>query len=224
MDPKSYAYVLLSISSPKRVETSGNTSSSFVSLTPIPTELHYRDKAMHTFILAARGILEHNKDQNKSNSKHTCPTQNTDGPTIVPFIGNLRYHQFAAILSGSCAILSTIIVGTLVATHAFNYSNPVQQRQIIRILLLIPWVALFSFLVVWRDDAGEYLAPSLDFGCSVALSSFLLFMCDLVLSHRTGFDDMFGQGAQAKGALDGKSPFWLKVRYISCFHSSKSLD
>jgi hypothetical protein len=169
---------------------------------------------MDTFILAARELLEHTKDDSKPKSEPTCPIEKDGGPTIVPFIGNLRYHQFATILSGACAILSTIIVCTLVATHAFNYSNPVQQRQIIRILLLIPWVALFSFLVVWRDDAGEYLAPSLDFGCAIALSSFLLFMCDLVLSHRTGFDDMFGEGAQAKGTQDGKSPFQLKVRSI----------
>jgi hypothetical protein len=172
---------------------------------------------MDTFILTARALVEDDKDTTKSNAKRTCPMEDTNGPTIIPFVGNLRYHQFATILSGSCAILSTIIVGILVATHAFNYSNPVQQRQIIRILLLIPWVALFSFLVVWRDDAGEYFAPSLDFGCSIALASFLLFMCDLVLSHRTGFDDMFGEGAEAKGTQDRKSPLRLKVRNIPFF-------
>ncbi|CAN9148750.1 unnamed protein product [Alternaria alternata] len=159
---------------------------------------------MDTFILVARNHLERRK-----NSK-TCPIEDTRGPEIVPFVGDLTFHQFATILSGACAILSTIIVGILIALHAFNYSNPVQQRQIIRIMLLVPWVALFSFLVVWREDAGEYLVHSLDFGCSIALSAFLLFMCDLVLSHRGGFDALFGEGARAKGTLKENSPNWLK--------------
>jgi hypothetical protein len=160
---------------------------------------------MNTLILAAKSQLERRGDSK------TCPTEDTHGPEIVPFVGNLTFHQFATIISGACAILSTIIISILIALHAFNYSNPVQQRQIIRIMLLVPWVALFSFLVVWRDDAGEYLVHSLDFGCSIALSSFLLFMCDLVLSHREGFDELFEEGARAKSTLRGNSPNWLKV-------------
>jgi hypothetical protein len=102
-------------------------------------------------------------------------------------------------------------VGALIALHAFNYSNSVQQRQIIRIVLLVPWVSLFSFLVVWREDAGEYLEGSLDFGCSIALSSFLLLMCDFVLSHDSGFDDLFGPGARSDRMSSKDSPAWLKV-------------
>lgn len=164
---------------------------------------------MDHFATAARSLFDSSKHDH-SHSNHTCPVLDTSGPAIVPLIGNLTYHKFATILSGSCAIFSAIVVGTLAASHAFSYSNPVQQRQIIRIVLLIPWVSLFSFLIVWRDDIGEYLDPSLDFGCSFALSSFLLYMCDLVLSHRTGFEALFGQGAQSDGVVDQKSPAWLK--------------
>ena len=156
-----------------------------------------------------RGIFHHTSTN--SNSNHTCPSKETIGPAIVPFVGDLTYHQFSTTLSGACALLSALIVGVLIVTHAINYSNPVQQRQVIRIVLLIPWVALFSFLIVWRVDAGEYLVESLDFGCSIALSSFLLFMCDLVLSHRGGFDDLFGRHAWSKGAFEGDSPKVLKV-------------
>ncbi|KAF1935384.1 hypothetical protein EJ02DRAFT_389272 [Clathrospora elynae] len=162
---------------------------------------------MHPLILLARDLFHSHDD---SVSKHTCPSDDTSGPPIVPLVGNLTYHQFATILSGSCAILSALIVGVLVALHASNYSNPVQQRQIIRVVLLIPWVALFSFLTVWREDAGDYLVESLDFGCAIALSSFLLLMCDFVLSHPGGFDDLFGQGALSRGAFNTSSPNWLK--------------
>ncbi|CAA9962633.1 Solute-trans-a domain containing protein [Pyrenophora teres f. maculata] len=164
---------------------------------------------MDTFTMVARGLLERPKDPS------ICPAEDTHGPPIVPFIANLTFHQFATIVSAASGILSTIIIATLVILHSLNYSNPVQQRQIIHIISLIPWVSLFSFLVVWHEAAGEYLAPSLDFGCSIALSSFLLFMCDLVLAHREGFDKLFGDGAKARGSMNAKSPFWMKRVWYS---------
>jgi hypothetical protein len=149
-----------------------------------------------------------------SNSSTICPTTDESGPPIVNFVGNYTYHQLSVILSGSCAILSALIVFALIGSHAIHYSNPVQQRQIIRICLLVPWVALWSFLIVWQDNIGEYLVESLDFGCAVALSSFLLFMCDLVLSHPGGFDDLFGPGAQPDAARGKDSPVSLRVRSL----------
>lgn len=162
-----------------------------------------------TFVIA-RGIFR-DKDGNSNSSKKVCPVEDTNGPAIVPFIGNLTYHQFSTILSGACAIVSTLIVAVLIFLHATNYSNPVQQRQIIRIILLVPWVALFSFLIVWQDGVGEYFAESLDFGCSIALAAFLLFMCDCVLSHQGGFDELFGMGANVNEEGSKKSPVKLKV-------------
>jgi hypothetical protein len=174
---------------------------------------------MYPDLLATRNFLHHN--DNSTSGNHSCPIENTAGPEIVAFVGNLTFHEFATILSGACAIISTILVAIPIVLHAFNYSNPVQQRQIIRIILLVPWVALFAFLIVWRDDIGDYMVESLDFGCSIALSAFLLLMCDFVLSHRDGFDDLFGQGALSRGAFQGASPPWVKVRRSS--HVSDSV-
>lgn len=158
---------------------------------------------MTTPNLFARAILLSRSKHNSTDD--TCPVENTTGPPIVNLVGNLTYHQLSIIISGACTILSIIIISVLVTLHSKNYSNPVQQRQIIRIVWLVPWVSLFSLLIVWREDAGEYLAPSLDFGCSIALSSFLLFMCDLVLGERGGFEELF----RNKG--EGKSPVSLRV-------------
>jgi hypothetical protein len=169
------------------------------------------NNAMNTLMLAARS------QSDRKAESHTCPIENTQGPEIRYFVGELTFHRFATMLAGGCAILSTLIVGILIGFHAFNYSNPVQQRQIIRIVALIPWVAIFSFVIVWQDGIGEYLDSSLDFGCAMALSSFLLFMCDLVLSHPEGFQSLFGEDASAKGELKAQSPIWLRVRSIFCF-------
>jgi hypothetical protein len=151
------------------------------------------------------------RDDPNSSATHVCPTKDTHGPAIEPFLGALTYHKFSIILAGACAVVSTLMICVLVATHAFNYSNRVQQRQVIRIALLIPYVSFFSFLIVWLDGAGEYLVESLDFGCAIALSAFLLLMCDFVLSHPGGFDDLFGAGAESRGAFNGHSPTHIRV-------------
>jgi hypothetical protein len=171
---------------------------------------------MYLNLLLARAKGDKNSDED-----HICPSEDTTGPAIVKFVGNFTYHEFATILSGACAILSTIIILVLVSMHAFNYSNPVQQRQVIRIALLVPWVALFSFLIVWLDSVGEYLVESLDFGCAFALSAFLLFMCDLVLSHPGGFEDLFREVPKPEGGRrDKNSPRSIRVRLANATHTS----
>ncbi|KAH6621926.1 organic solute transporter Ostalpha-domain-containing protein [Boeremia exigua] len=145
-----------------------------------------------------------------SATSHVCPVENLNGPAIVPIVGNYTFHEVATIVAGTCALFSIIICIFIIAGHAANYSFPVQQRQIIRIVLLIPWVALFSFLIVLEEKAGVYIVASLDFGCAIALSAFLLLMCDFVLSHPDGFDDLFGVGAMNRGALQTKGPAWFK--------------
>ena len=150
-----------------------------------------------------------------SATSHVCPAEDLNGPTIVAIIGSYTFHEVATIVAGTCALFSVIICGFIIAGHATNYSFPVQQRQIIRIVLLIPWVALFSFLVVLEEKAGVYLVESLDFGCAIALSAFLLLMCDYILSHPEGSNDLFGMGATSGGAPQTNGPAWLKVQNLS---------
>ncbi len=169
---------------------------------------------MESFSLISRGIF-HDIGSNSSFTNHTCPSVTTAGPAIVPLVGKLTYHQVATIISGACGIATAIIALGFFALHAMNYSNPVQQRQVLRVVLLTPWISLWTFLIVWRDDVGDYLVESLDFGCAIALSSFLLLMCDYVLSHPTGFDELFGQGALTRGAFVNDSPGWLRVCYYN---------
>jgi hypothetical protein len=161
---------------------------------------------MNPLVLTVRGLL---KSAEEKATNRICPIENHTGPAIIPFVGSLTYHRFSTILAGACAVLSTLIVLVLIALHATNYSNPVQQRQIIRVALLVPYVSFFSFLIVWLHASGEYLVESLDFGCAIALSAFLLFMCDLILSHPGGFEQLFGQ---SMGESKKKSPQSLRVR------------
>ncbi|KAJ4350013.1 uncharacterized protein N0V89_008634 [Didymosphaeria variabile] len=166
--------------------------------------------SMHVAYLVARKLRDHNDNNNGTDD--ACPTDpiNVPADQMKPVVGSLMFHDFATILSGACSLAALLIVSVAVIRHATNFSNPIQQRQVIRILMLVPWVALFSFLIVWQEDVGEYLVESLDFGCSIAISAFLLLLCDYILSNPGGFDQLFGQGA-SKVAREGvDSPKWLK--------------
>ncbi|KAF2439611.1 hypothetical protein P171DRAFT_436244 [Karstenula rhodostoma CBS 690.94] len=160
--------------------------------------------------LVTRKLFGHHHDKNSTDK--ACPTDPTNVPAdqMKPVVGSFMFHDLATILAGACSLATLLIVSVAIVRHATNFTNPIQQRQVIRILLLVPWVALFSFLIVWQEDAGEYLVESLDFGCSIAISAFLLLLCDYVLSNTGGFDELFGQGASkvVREGLD--SPKWLK--------------
>lgn len=164
---------------------------------------------MSASLLLARGLFSNIGGKDKA----VCPTQNESGPTIVPFVGSITYHAFSTILAGACGAFSTVLVFFLLLQHATHYSNPVQQRQIIRIICLVPYVAIFAFLIVVLGESGQYLVESLDFGCSLAISAFLLLLCDYIIQQPGGFHDLFGQGAWERGQLVGDSPAFLKVRH-----------
>lgn len=162
--------------------------------------------------LVARKNLINETSIIDSATSHICPAE-IQGPQIVPIVGKYTFHEVATIASGACGLFSLLLCAFVIAGHATSYSFPVQQRQIIRIVLLIPWVSLFSFLIVLEEKAGVYIVESLDFGCAIALSAFLLLMCDFVLEHPGGFEALFGAGAGGRGALQTKGPAWLKVRF-----------
>ena len=176
----------------------------------------------------ARGLLHHGSGSGSSSSNHTCPSSNESGPSmpesqllntiwlltspaIVPLVGSMSFHTFSMILSGACGAFALVISLYLVFSHAMKYSTPVQQHQIIRIACLVPWVSIISFLSIWLETAGPYIAPALDFGAALALSAFLLLLCDYVLASRYGFNELFGDGALERGQYAGNSPPWLKV-------------
>ena len=162
---------------------------------------------MEALLLVARRL----KSDSESSSNHTCPVEDHSGPPIVPLVGGHTFHSFATILSGACGLLSLLIILVAIFQHAKHYSSPVQQRQIIRILFLVPWVCFFCFLIVWQIKAGLYLEFALDTGCAFALSSFMLLMCDYILEGENGFQDLFGPEASKSDLFAPNSPEWLKV-------------
>ncbi|KAF2654308.1 hypothetical protein K491DRAFT_475875 [Lophiostoma macrostomum CBS 122681] len=162
-------------------------------------------------VLVSRGIFS---DDDSKSTKAVCPSE-PSGTAIEPLVGNMTFQRVAEIVSGACGIFSMLVILAIIFKHARHYSNPIQQRQIIRIVLLIPWVSFFCWLIIFQEGAGLYLLESLDFGCAIALSAFLLLLCDYILQQEGGFDDLFGEGAWKRGQFSKNSPPWLKRTWYS---------
>jgi len=78
----------------------------------------------------------------------TCPSANTAAVDQSSFWGNggrLDDHRIGWIVAGACAIVTVVVSIISVLLHCRNYTNPREQRQIIRILYMPPVYAVISF-------------------------------------------------------------------------------
>ncbi|KAI9207655.1 organic solute transporter subunit alpha/Transmembrane protein, partial [Polychytrium aggregatum] len=57
----------------------------------------------------------------------------------------LELHSYMWAACGALAFFATVISGYLISTHLRNFSNPSQQRHIVRILLFIPIYSILSW-------------------------------------------------------------------------------
>ncbi|KAF9108107.1 hypothetical protein BGX29_003303 [Mortierella sp. GBA35] len=74
-------------------------------------------------------------------SELTDPGQFFDGHSIV-----WKRHYIGWALCGVFALIASVLTFRLLYKHAKNYTKPVEQRQIMRILLMIPIYAIISGL------------------------------------------------------------------------------
>ena len=200
----SLAHILGGHSHPKLYHKSHIFVLSFISTYPV---ILSHNLSMDRARLLSRSFFHH---PSNSSSNHTCPSVNESGPTIIPLVGSMSYHTLSSIIAGVCLVFTSALALISLMRHATHYSSPIQQRQILRIICLMPWVGLISFLSVLSESAGPYIAPAIDVGVSLAISAFLLLLCDFVLAGPDGFDDLFGAGATARGQFNTQSPKWLK--------------
>lgn len=92
-------------------------------------------------------------------------------------------YELVLIISGLTTVLTIILSASLINEHRKNWSSPVQQSNIIKIILLAPLFAVDSFVGILELDKGEVIAHLLDMikECyeAVAIHAFLMLMYDL---------------------------------------------
>ncbi|KAJ5272792.1 organic solute transporter Ostalpha-domain-containing protein [Penicillium angulare] len=63
--------------------------------------------------------------------------------------GGITFHTLAVYLCAIFTVLASILAGIIMLGHATHYSNPAEQRHIIRILFMIPIYSITGFLCVY---------------------------------------------------------------------------
>ena len=109
----------------------------------------------------------------------TCPLPKDEADLKLvgePIVGSLTFQHIILLISIGCAGASAAMSLWLILKHLHRYTQPMQQRQIIRIIFTPVVFAVLSALAILDYDAAIYLIPLRDLYETFALASlFLLF-------------------------------------------------
>ncbi|WQF90168.1 Putative organic solute transporter subunit alpha/Transmembrane protein [Colletotrichum destructivum] len=107
----------------------------------------------------------------------------TDHPLDVPILekeiggGGIRVHGLLLCLAGASTIVASSASAYLIFRHASNYTNPKQQKLIIRILLMVPIYSIACTLSIEFYKENVYLGSIYEFYESLVIASFFLLLC-----------------------------------------------
>ncbi|EOD52070.1 hypothetical protein GTA08_BOTSDO09728 [Neofusicoccum parvum] len=92
----------------------------------------------------------------------------------------VTFHTIAQIIAFVFSAIAIVISLTLIFQHATHYSRPYEQKQIIRILLMIPIYAAVSMLSIHYYHHHTYFEVLRDCYEAFAISSFFTLMCHYI--------------------------------------------
>lgn len=102
------------------------------------------------------------------------------GASEVPLIGNITFHNLGLIIAAACSLIAILLSFYLMWMHALHYTNPNQQRHIIRILFMIPIYATASFLGFWFYWHAIYFQVISECYEAFAIASFFALLCHYI--------------------------------------------
>ncbi|KAJ1961827.1 hypothetical protein GGI12_003025 [Dipsacomyces acuminosporus] len=118
-------------------------------------------------------------------SGDTYTTGNEDCWVVVHGSDNLAWYQFNAhkvgwIIAGVFSLVATVISAIHIASHLRNYTVPRQQRQIVRIILMIPIYSIISFLSYRFYREAPYYKAVRDCYEAFAIASFYMLLLQYI--------------------------------------------
>jgi len=114
-------------------------------------------------------------------------------------------HKIGWTVAGGCTILTILISLVTILRHCRNYTNPSQQRQILRILYMPPIYATISFFSYRFFRSYTYYSLIQAAYEAVTLSAFMLLLIDIVAS--TASDHAADKALERKGKKSLPIPF-----------------
>lgn len=91
--------------------------------------------------------------------------------------GGITFHTLALLVSGAFSVVATVISIFLIVFHATHYSQPGEQRHIIRILFMIPIYSLVAVLSIWIYENWVYFSVIGNCYEAFAIASFFALLC-----------------------------------------------
>ncbi|KYK61387.1 DUF300 domain protein [Drechmeria coniospora] len=109
----------------------------------------------------------------------------------ILLVGPLNFHDLARVIAASCTLIATTLSLFLIWMHALHYTQPSEQRYIIRILFMVPVYALSSlFQLQWYWHAIYFQVIS-DCYEAFAIASFFALICHYVAPDLHSQKDFF---------------------------------
>ncbi|KAH6900586.1 putative DUF300 domain protein [Thelonectria olida] len=95
-------------------------------------------------------------------------------------VGNLTFNELARLLGGIGTAVSVFASLYLIFRHALSYTKPGEQRQIIRIIAMVPIYAFSSYLQICFYTHAIYIEALSSLYEAVALAAFFSLICHYV--------------------------------------------
>ncbi|KAF8649120.1 hypothetical protein AX16_006001 [Volvariella volvacea WC 439] len=119
-----------------------------------------------------------------------CPSENTTAIDQSKFWDSdgmhWEPHRIGWAVAGGCALLTVLISSFTISQHCRNYTNPAQQRQILRILYMPPVYAIISFFSYRFFRYYTYYSFISIAYEAITLSAFLLLIIEYVAATTSG--------------------------------------
>ena len=124
----------------------------------------------------------------------TCPLPKDEASLLLvgePIVGSLTFQHLILLISIACAGATAVLSLWLILKHLHRYTQPKQQRQIIRIIATPVIFALLSVLAILSYDAANYIIPLRDIYETFALASLFLLFVEYVAPNKDTRDAYF---------------------------------
>lgn len=122
----------------------------------------------------------------------SCNTTLEDAYIVEdPLWKGFTFHHFGLFLAAVFGLISVILSLWLIMMHATHYLRPAEQRQIIRIIFMIPVYSVVSFLSYLFYRKAIYFEVLRDCYEAFAISSFFALLCHYIAPNLHEQKDYF---------------------------------
>ncbi|OQU98616.1 hypothetical protein CLAIMM_04373 [Cladophialophora immunda] len=144
-----------------------------------------------------------------------CPSLSNPNEA-KPVVGDLSYHTLTTYIAAGTTICTWILCSILTLAHLLRYTEPRQQKQIVRLIWTPAVFAIFSFFGVWHYNLANYLTPVAElYECFALIALFFLLVAYLAPESFEGQLHFFVTHAGTVKPSDTSEADWFRKTWIT---------